>query len=43
MDTLESKVCELMGSGNATVNTDVSTLGEKNTWKWYRCGIIACV
>lgn len=29
MDTLESKVCESMGSGNATVNTDVSTLGEK--------------
>lgn len=31
MDTLESKVCELMGSGNATVNTDVSTLGKKKT------------
>lgn len=43
MDTLGSKVCELMGSGNATVNKDVFTLGKKNTWYWYRCGSIACV
>lgn len=43
MDTLESKVCELMGSGNATVNTDVSTLGKKKhmevvqVWEYCMC------